>query len=294
MADESTNQPAAEYSPKAGTQQSPQQTQQQPSEDGNKPTEKGGKPDEEQSKVGNSKQRQRNDDMVPKSQLDAVREEERRKLRRQIETLEADKAGLEEELKSVRASVQELQDRMTSGQGLDQDAIADLAAKRVSAKLEAKHNKEMSALRSDLEAERAGRRALELAKLRTDMITAAGGPEAMIVEMVKGENEAELAASIQASKATLERALDRAGLKNKSLHPGEGEPSGGAPTLQSHESAGAGGPLPAGGSAPTSVGALGSGKPVSNATWRTMREGKLREVVEQHNAKVRAEGGVIG
>lgn len=224
--------------------------------------------------------------------IEKARMEERTNLRTKIEaaeiaankanelvkTLTADKAALE-------ATVAKLTDQLNALKtGIKQDGGVDIEsaiASAVSAALQ-RQGTDLQAtvetLKQDLARERGAREKAELEQARSRMIADAGGPQALIPELVQGQTIEELQQSIERSKSVFARTVAGVG-------------GGGGGTVS-----GAGnnppGSLPVGGSGGSGNPAGGSGTPsISGVRSMSLQDfSKQRAALKQH-ALAQAKGG---
>lgn len=173
--------------------------------------------------------------------VEKARLEERTKLREQIQTLEgkvkdldadnknlsADKAKLTESLATLKASIK------PDGGGVDIDKLAEGIEARIAKAYDAR----LAEVEGQLANERTTREKMSLEQLRAQLIQQNGGEDAMLIELVRGNNAAELQASIEEAKAKLQKYVKRAGTPPSQQNNGNGGgnpppnppvPSGGA------------------------------------------------------------------
>jgi DNA repair exonuclease SbcCD ATPase subunit len=157
--------------------------------------------------------------------IEKARLEERTKLRADIETAEANATALQTRVKELEAENQKLTadlQTLKSAQkpdgGFDAAKLMEETAQRVRSELQGTINE----LSSQIEEERGVRQRLTLEQLRAKLIQANGGENALIPSLVTGTNEAELIASIQASKAEFNRIMSVAKAQTPSTQQNNG------------------------------------------------------------------------
>lgn len=177
--------------------------------------------------------------------IEKARNEERTKLRAEIETaqqnvktLQGQVDQLKGENQKLTADLQAIQASQKPEGGIDLAQYTEQIANRMNAEWQSKFVE----LETRLTQEQQVRQKLTLEQLRARLIQANGGESALIPILVTGSSEAELLASIEASKAEFQRIRQLV--------------SGGTPPPTQQQIHGQGGglppamPVPAGGGAP--------------------------------------------
>lgn len=223
--------------------------------------------------------------------IEKARMEERTNLRTKIEaaeiaankanelvkTLTADKVALEATIAKLTDQLNALKTGIKQDGGID---IESAIASAVSAALQRQGTDlqtTVETLKQDLARERGAREKAELEQARSRMIADAGGPQALIPELVQGQTIEELQQSIERSKSVFSRTVAGVG--------GGGGTASGAGNNPP-------GSLPVGGSGGSGNPAGGGGTPsISGVRSMSLQDfSKQRAALKQH-ALAQAKGG---
>lgn len=211
--------------------------------------------------------------------VESARKQERQKLQGQLTALTNKLAAADAECKQLTTTVSDLQVKLTTGKELDTMEIGRIAAETATTRLKVELGSRVTQLEGKLHEEQELRRSAELRNRKQELIDAAGGPDNVVVELIKGNTEEEMAASVTDSiriRKEIEEAV------KKTLGPGVGEP--GTDLLQNHVPPI---PIPAGREQPPGGGVARISGAKDLEAWKGTREAVLPELLARFSNRVR-------
>lgn len=225
--------------------------------------------------------------------VENARKEEKAKLypdldaaRKSAEALTALNATLTGENQTLKTSIDALKAATDGAKKLDIAKLVEEVTLRAAKTVADNAQTQITTLQTQVNDLTSKLNASSLKETRDRLIVEAGGPDAIIPELVKGNNEAELRESIASSKSILERSLKSRGI---TAPPATGTPAANGTTPPANGAAPAaplnGSELPPAPPAPIDTGSgllrptnqPGSGTRHSPAEWKSIRDAKLRE-----------------
>lgn len=226
--------------------------------------------------------------------LERVRQEEKAKLypdldsaRKQVEALTSENTTLKSRVTTLETSVEALNTARDGSGKIDVKKLVEEVTIRAAKTVADGAQTQIATLQTQVNELQNERNTLRLEKTREKLIAEAGGPDAVIPELVRGNTEAELRSSIAESKKILDAAMARRGITTQPPVPGtpvNGQPLASPNVLPSVNGTAL---LPA--SVPpmtpapvdTGSGTLrpltepGSGTRMSPTEWKAVREARL-------------------
>lgn len=228
--------------------------------------------------------------MVPASTVDEARSQERTKVRGRIEALEQELGSLKSLVEQQKTIIDEQNKKLAEGQKFDVDAVANQAVTLAEARLKGQYETTVRQLRGQVEQlqKDSTRQRLELRK--KELIEAAGGPEKLVMEIVRGESEEELVRNVQLAQQAYQRIV--AATATPVPPPVSGEPGGiNTPTPQPHA---AGTPVPTSVTSPASAGPRKPNGEFDREAWELQRKEVLPMVNARFRQQVSQSEGLVG
>lgn len=176
--------------------------------------------------------------------VEAARKEEKDKLYGEIETLKAqnakfssDKLAVDQQLATLtqehatlKATAETLVKAKKSDGTIDVQKLIEEVTDRVAKGAETSYSKTVTELQNQVSALNGQLKSRELKEVRERLIVDAGGVDSLIPELVQGNTEEEIKASVASSKAIFDRAKSR--FSPNTAQPPAGTPSAPAPISQ--------------------------------------------------------------
>ena len=213
--------------------------------------------------------------------IEKARVEERAKLNSQVENYKSQVAKLTDAATAKEAELVALTGKYdvlaaatkTDGAPVDLAKVIEEVTTKAINNLNKQHQEELKEVRATQKQYEKRIRDNDLAAFKAKAIADAGGPDAMIVQLVNGNNEEEITASVKYAVETFSGVLQRQGIEPKTLPP-QNAPGSVPPTLPTNA------PRPsAGGTLPKSV------KSMTPQEWAASRKELLAATAQRYGGQ---------